>query len=205
MGINILRGGRPKQLFDVYFIKTIRYVFLADVIFLFCVDQAGGLVLLNDLLLGGLILLIYFVGKIQSKQQRQSFFAMRGKANLPGMDDMLKRIRPAFDVRFEIGVVVLALLVFFGFYFAPYLASNTISNWFLSSILNIEDTPVFGFIFKIVGFFFMISVLVKIANAIMTLLFGSRRNDDDGINHNDRFENKQDNNDDHFDDYTEVK
>ena len=204
MLINILRGGRAKQLLDVYFVKTLRYVFLADVIFLFCVDQAGGLVVLNDLLLGGLILLIYFVGKIQSKQQRQSLFSVRGSANLPGMDDMLKRIRPPFDVRLEIGVVVLSLLIFFGFYFAPYLASNAISNWFLSSILNIEDTPVFGFIFKVVGFFFMISVLVKIANAIMTLLFGRRKDDDDVI-HNDRFENKQEDDDDHFDDYTEVK
>ncbi|WP_159038563.1 hypothetical protein [Brumimicrobium mesophilum] len=206
LGINILRGGRPKQLFDIYFIKTIRYVFLADVIFLFCIKQAGGLILLNDLLLGGLILLIYFLGKIQSKQQRQSLFSVSGRANLPGMSDILNKIKPAFDIRFEIGVVVLALLVFIGFYFSPQIASNTISNWFLSSILNIEDTPVFGFMFKIVGFFFMLSVLLKITNAIMAILLGKPKQefgDDEPTN---RFENNNNNDDDdHFDDYTEVK
>lgn len=199
MGINLLRGGRPKLLFEIYFIKTIRYVFLADVIFLFSIQQAGGLVLLNDMLLAGLILLIYFTGKIQSKQQRQSLFSVRGKANIPGIGDVLNKIKPAFDIRFEIGVVVLALIVFSGFYFAPYLASNAISNWFLDSILNIEDTPVFGFIFKIVGFFFMISVLMRIANAITTILIGNRRTK----NYSD--DNRKDDNDDHFDDYTEIK
>lgn len=200
LGINLLRGGRPKELFEIYFIKTIRYVFLADVIFLFGVQQAGGLVLLNDLLMGGLILLIYFTGKIQSKQQRQSLFSVRGKANIPGIGDILNKIKPAFDIRFEIGVVVLALAVFAGFYFAPYLASNAISNWFLESILNIEDTPVFGFIFKVVGFFFMVSVLMRIANAIMAILFGGNKR---GESYTD--ENSRDNNDDHFDDYTEIK
>lgn len=199
-GINLLRGGRPRLLFEVYFIKTIRYVFLADVIFLFCVQQAGGLVLVNDLLLAGLILLIYFTGKIQSKQNRQSLFSVRGKANLPGIGDILNRIKPAFDIRFEIAVVVLALVVFGGFYFAPYLASNAISNWFLESILNIEDTPVFGFIFKIVGFFFMISVIMKVANAIMTILMGRTKSNKEYPD-----EKRDDKNDDHFDDYTEIK
>jgi len=200
MGINILRGGRPKLLFEIYFIKTIRYVFLTDVIFLFCVQQAGGLVLVNDMLLGGLILMIYFIGKIQSKQQRQSLFSISNRANIPGMGDVFNKIKPAFDIRFEIGVVVLALSVFGAFYFAPYLASNVISNWFLESILNIEDTPVFGFIFKVVGFFFMVSVLMKIANAILTILTGGKRR-----SQVDSDENNKENDDDHFDDYTEIK
>lgn len=168
-------------------------MFLADVIFLFCIQQVGGVLLLNDVLIAGLILLIYFVGKIQSKQQRQSFLSFRGQANIPGMSDFVNRLKPAFDLRFEILVVVLSLLVFSGFYFAPDLAYNAISNWFLDSILNIEDTPVFGFVFKVIGFFFLLSVIMKITGGLMTLLSGgkqaSRQNDDD----------------DHFDDFTEIK
>src|SRR5690554_7280719 len=101
MALNILRGGSPKQLLEVYIIKTVRYVFLADVMFLFCKEQASGQLLVNDLLIAGLILLIYFVGKIQSKQQRQSMFSIRGRANIPGMDDVLNRFKPVFDVRLE--------------------------------------------------------------------------------------------------------
>lgn len=200
MGINILRGRRPRLLFEVYFIKTIRYVFLADVIFLFSIQQAGGLLLLNDILLAGLILLIYFTGKIQSKQQRQSLFSIRGKANLPGIGDILNKIKPVFDIRYEIMVVVLALGVFGGFYFAPHLASNAISNWFLDSIMNIEDTPVFGFIFKVIGFFFLISVLMKVTNAIITIITGGNRTEKEYPK-----DDRKDNDDDHFDDYTEIK
>ena len=201
-GINLLRGGRPRLLFEVYFIKTIHYVFLTDVVFLFCTQQSGGIVRLNDLLLAGLILLVYFTGKIQSKQNRQLLFSSRSKSNLPGIGDLLNKIKPSFDIRFEIGLVVLALIVFGGFYFAPYLASNAISNWFLSSILNIENTPVFGFIFKIVGFFFMISVLVKVANAILTVVLGKSKAEN-GYKDNDVKD--KDKGDDHFDDYTEIK
>lgn len=199
MLVNILRGGKAKLLFEIYFIKTIRYVFLADVVFLFSVKQAGGFIELNDILLSGLILLIYFTGKIQSKQKKQSMFSVSGRANIPGLGGMLNSLKPVFDIRFEIGVVVLALLVFSGFYFAPHLASNVISNWFLDSILNIEDTPVFGFIFKVIGFFFLISVLLKITNAILSILIGGKR--DEVIE--DDYDDKND--DDHFDDYTEVK
>lgn len=193
LAISLLRGGRPKQVFEVYLIKAVRYIFLADVILLFSVQQAGDILLLNDLLIAGLILLIYFVGKIQSKQQRQSLFSFRGQANIPGMGDFMNKLKPAFDLRFEILVVVLALGAFVGFYFAPHLASNVIANWFLESILNIEDTPVFGFIFKVIGFFFLLSVIMKIVGGIMTVLIGGKPS------------SQQNNDDDHFDDYTEIK
>lgn len=193
LAISLLRGGRPKQVFEVYLIKAVRYVFLADVILLFSVQQAGDILLLNDLLIAGLILLIYFVGKIQSKQQRQSLFSFRGQANIPGMGDFMNKLKPAFDLRFEILVVVLALGAFIGFYFAPHFASNAIANWFLESILNIEDTPVFGFIFKVIGFFFLLSVIMKIVGGIMTVLTGGKPSP------------RQNQDDDHFDDYTEIK
>lgn len=197
LAISLLRGGKPKHLFEVYLIKTIRYVFLADVIFLFSIQQAGDILRINDLLIAGLILLIYFVGKIQSKQQRQSLFSMRGQGNIPGMGDVLNRIKPAFDVRFEALAVVLALGVFTGFYFVPYLASNAISNWFLESILNIEDTPVFGFVFKVIGFFFLLSVIMKVVGGLMTILTGGKRVEPE--------QNEGDDDDDRFDDYTEIK
>src|SRR5690554_7587257 len=99
LAVNLLRGGRPKLLFEVYLIKAVRYLFLADVVFLFTVLQAGDILVLNDLLIAGLILLIYFVGKIQSKQHRQSFFSVRGQANIPGMGDRSEERRVGKECR----------------------------------------------------------------------------------------------------------
>ena len=196
LGINLLRGGGRKQLLEVYLTKAIRYTFLADVLFLFSMHQKGGLVELNSILITGLILLIYFVGKIQKKQKRQSFFAISGQANVPGMNDFIERMKPKFNLRYEAIVVFLAIGLFVGFYFKPTLASNAISNWFLNNILGIMDAPVFGFIFKVIGFFFMLSVILKIVGGFTSIITG--RGYSNTIDQNEK-------NDDDFDEYTEIK
>lgn len=197
LGLSLLRGGRRKMLPETYLIKFVKYFFLADVTLLFCLDSAQGGIDMNRVTIAGLVLLIYFVGKIQSNQMRKSMFSVKG--NMPGMQDMLQRMRPVFDVRYEIVVILLSIGVFTTLIFFPQWAVNPISNWFLDTILDIEDTPIFGFIFKVIGFFFMISIFMKVAQGFVTMLTGggivNRSNDSDD----------SDDNDDHFDDFTEIK
>jgi len=202
MALKILRRGKRKQLIESYSIKLVRYAFLADVIFLFSRDQSNSELTLNNFMVAGLILMIYFVGKIQSKQHQNSFLNIRGGDNTAGVQNLLSSIKPIFDIRFEVGVVVLSMLLYVGFYFAPDWSVNPISNWFLDSILNIEETPVFGFIFKVVGFFFLLSVLFKIVNGFFSIFNGGKRSQG-----NSEVDNEQDDeqDDDHFDDYTEIK
>ena len=38
LGILMLSAGRKRTLSEIYFIKAIKYIFLADVTFLFCFD-----------------------------------------------------------------------------------------------------------------------------------------------------------------------
>ncbi len=195
LGLNVLRGGGQKQLLEIYLVKAVRYTFLTDVLFLFSLQQNADQIELDSILLTGLVLLIYFVGKIQKRQQRQSFFSVRGQANIPGINDILERMKPKFDLRYEALVVVLAMGLFSGFYFKPDLASNTISNWFLENILGIMDAPVFGFIFKIIGFFFMLSVIFKIIAGFIAVLTGrsaTRQFEDEENDENDDFDQFQD-------------
>lgn len=121
------------------------------------------------------------------------------QGNMPGMQEMMQKMRPVFDVRYEIVVIALAVGIFTALIFFPQWAVNPISNWFLETILDIEDTPIFGFIFKVIGFFFMISIFMKVAQGFMTLLTGGGLVDRNNDNRND------DDSDDHFDDYTEIK
>lgn len=81
-----------------------------------------------------------------------------------------------FNLRAEIILIVLSLLIFVGFWFKPEWASNPMSLWFHESILDIEDTPIFGFIFKIVGFFFLLGLINKMVSAFTFLLNGGRTN-----------------------------
>jgi hypothetical protein len=60
---------------------------------------------------------------------------------------------------------VLAALTFTGLSFFPYLSQNMISRWFESSILSLEKAFLLGFIFQVLGFFFVLSVFFRLLKA----------------------------------------
>lgn len=193
LGLSVIRGGRKKMLTEAYIIKLVRYFFLVDVVILFCLDQFQGQIDLNNTIIAGLVLLMYFIGKIQNAQLRQSIFSVQGNI---GMQNMMNQMKPVFNVKYEAVVIVISILFFVGFIFFPNYAVNPISNWFYEAIVDIEDTPVFGFIFKVIGFFFMVSIIMKVAQGFTALLTGNSMN---------RGGQDSDDSDDDFDDYTEIK
>lgn len=195
IGYWMLTSGRSRSLAQAYLIKSIKYFFLADVTFLFCMNgKLEGIVEINQVLLAGLILLTYFLGKLQQNQNRQTFFKIAARG-LPGRNLIV------FNLRLEIAVISIALGIFGLFWFYPQLSQNPISIWFYDSIVNIEDTPVFGFIFKVIGFFFLLNLIFKMLNTINFLLGGGKKAADKGIHGN----QSSSRNDDHFDDYEEVE
>lgn len=165
IGIALISVGRKRTLGETYVIKAIKYIFLVDVTFLFCLDLEQENISIYNLTMAGLVLLTYFTGKLQNKQNQNAMFKMMGNDGAPNMVNN-------FNIKAEVSVITLALLAFVVFIFFPEFAKNPISIWFHESILNIEDTPIFGFIFKVIGFFFLISMLVKMMNAFMYLISG---------------------------------
>ena len=160
----IASTNKQKTVIEEYVIKAIKYVFLADVTFLFCLDLKGGEISYYQLGLAALVLTMYFVGKLQTNQQQAKMFGMMGN----GLPMAFKN----FNLKAEIGVIALSVLCFVGFIFFKDLSINPISDWFHDSIIAIEDTPIIGFIFKVIGFFFLITMLFKMLNGIMFLLSG---------------------------------
>ena len=190
LGLLMLSAGRKRSLGEVYLIKAIKYIFLADVTFLFCFDGSNSsMLVMNQVIFSGIILLTYFIGKLQQNQNKSMFFTIAG-ANMPQKQTL-------FNLRAETIVIIIALGVFTTFWFFPEYASNPISKWFHDSIINIEDTPVFGFIFKVIGFFFLLSLIFKMMRAFTFLLSGGGRVGNQSQN------SKSDGND-HFDDFEEL-
>ena len=64
-----------------------------------------------------------------------------------------------------------------------------------------ENTPIFGFIFKIIGFFFLLSIILKMLNSINFLING-KKNGDQNMSNDSNSQNIE--SDNHFDDYEEV-
>ena len=163
--LTMLRGPRPKTIIEEYALNYLKYFFLVDVTFLFCLDKGNGNeLLLDQIILTGFILILYFVGKLQNKQNQFKILNFTGNA--------LFKSKSLFNLKAEIGAIIFSLLLFLAFFFYPDYALNPISNWFYESILEIEKTFFFGTIFKIIGFFVLLGILFKLLNGFFFLLSG---------------------------------
>ena len=106
--LTLARGGRTKTVLEEYLLKSVQYFFLVNVTFLFCVQKEDSSILMpNELILAGLILIIYFTGKLQNRQNRSAIFKMAGNP-MPAISTM-------FNVKAEIIVITFSILFFTAF------------------------------------------------------------------------------------------
>jgi hypothetical protein len=107
-----------------------------------------------------------------------------------------------FNKKAEIIVLSLSLLFYASLFFLPDIAKNPIALWFYETVTGIEKTPLIGFIFKVIGFFFLLRILVKIFNGFTFLISGKPF-----VNVKTGYYagKKKDKDDDSFDDFEEVK
>jgi hypothetical protein len=161
IGLTILRGGMPLSAPMNIGIKTLQYLLLAEVAILFCTSENGDY--LAEAVTTGLILLMYFIGKMQNQRLKFMMVQFQGQGlNVPN--------KP--NIKAELGVIILAMALFTFLVINPVFADNQVSNWFYTSIKDIESTPIFGFIFGIVGFFFSLSIIFRMVNSISMILSG---------------------------------
>ena len=182
-------GLTPRKIY--YAQKILKYFFLVTVAFRFALDGRFGLQGSKDItgyIISALILLAYLVGKAEAKNNRIKFYANIGNMNR-------FELTP-FDRNKELLLIGFAIAVYGYFVAFPQGSFNLITNWFVDSIVSISDTPIFGWIFKIIGFFFLIMVLMRFVNGFFTLLGIASPRPGNGINKR---------RDDDFDDYEEVK
>lgn len=158
--LKMLVGGRTRTIVEVYLIKSIKYLFLVNVTFLFCLDINQQDVTLQNLLPSAIILLMYFIGKFQQKQKQLKLMG-------PFANDS-----EGFNIRAEIVLIAASILLFISFLYFPQYASNGVANWFRESIIDLETTVLIGFIFKVIGFFFLLGMMIKMVNAVIYILSG---------------------------------
>ncbi|MFY7669438.1 MAG: hypothetical protein ACOVQG_11860 [Crocinitomicaceae bacterium] len=189
--LKMLVGGRTRTIVEVYLIKSIKYLFLVNVTFLFCLDINQQDVTLKNLLPSAIILLMYFIGKFQQKQKQIRLMGSFGNESF----------NEGFNIRAEIALITAAIILFISFIYFPQYASNGVANWFRESIIDLETTVLIGFIFKVIGFFFLVGMIIKMVNAVIYILSGQPFIDiQTSIN-----SGKQKRKSDDFDDFEEVE
>lgn len=179
-------SNRKQKTSEIYFSKAIKYIFLANVTFLFGLENNQ--INWQNLALSGLILLLYFIEKLQ-KNEKQAVLMNQ----FSGFTNLGKN--KVFNRKAEIIVISISIAFYSILIFLPELAKNPISTWFYNEIINIENLPLIGFIFKVIGFFFLLGILIKITNSFMYLLSGASNKKNDSVNQD---------NDNSFDDYEEI-
>jgi hypothetical protein len=106
-----------------------------------------------------------------------------------------------FNIRAEIVLITAAIVLFISFIYFPQYASNGVANWFRESIIDLETTVLIGFIFKVIGFFFLVGMIIKMVNAVIYILSGQPFIDiQTSIN-----SGKEKRKSDDFDDFEEVE
>jgi len=191
--LRLLTASRQRTLVETYLIKGVKYLFLADVTFLICRDGLDkGMMVTYKVIIAAMVLIMYFVGKLQNSQNRVAIFKMMGRS-VPQMSQFV------FNLKAEIAIISAALILFGVLCFFPSIATNAISEWFYDSIMSIEDAFFFGFIFKIIGFFFILNMFFKMAGGLTFILNGGKTpKPNTGIDEERGYR------DDDFDDYEEL-
>ena len=160
LGIKFITSGAVKSELSNYLVKGVKYLFLVNVIFLFSVSDTEAKIELRALVPVMLILFLYFVGKFQKNQNKNIFLSRMG----------IQSNAVQFNSRYEMVLIMLSLLVFILFILEPSIAQNNIAKWFKVTIIDIETTAIIGFIFKIIGFFFLLDILTKTMNAVQFII-----------------------------------
>ena len=170
-------------------LQAIQYIFIVQTTLLFCYDESSRLSLGNgSILITALLLLFYFISKMQRKQQKQILFQFIRNGQ-PTADTS------PFSAIAEWSLIGLGALFFVLCMYNNSLIYNPITLWFRDTIVGLEKAPIFGFIFQIVGLFFVISIFTKSIQSVLNLI---------GIKNQDPSRNKK-NDKDNFDDFEEIK
>ncbi len=190
LGLTFLAGGRKRTIAEIYLLKGIKYAFLVNVTFLFSVDHNKHNINFYNLMPSALILITYFIGMLQQKTRQQIFMGQLAKS----------QTAVGINIKSEIFLIALCSFLFFGLLWYPQFAENAVALWFQKSILDIESTVIIGFIFKIIGFFFLLGMIFKMLNALNYLISGKPLFDIKS-----RFSRtNEEKNDKHFDDFEEL-
>ena len=136
-GITILRGGIPVSYPLGLALKAIQFFLIVAVAVLFSSEDMDNSTYTTWIT--GLILAMYFIGKVQKTQFRNMFIQVQGM----NFNNTYKPNMPL-----EFGIVGFAMILFIGMILHPEYAQNNVTTWFYESIIQIESTPIFGFIFK---------------------------------------------------------
>jgi hypothetical protein len=177
-----------RSIAESYSLILISYILLIDVLIIIW-SKVPMEYKTASLVLSGSFLVVYFLSQLQGR--RFSNFGIQMSFN--GVNPLKQNYHFPSEI-----IIFLGTFTFFIFlsYNAQY-ASNPISSWFYTSILGIDNAPIIGWIFKLIGAFMLIFMIGGLPNLFRSLLIKTPVQKSDSDFH-------QKNDSDHFDSFEEL-
>jgi hypothetical protein len=158
--ITILRKKKMNRI-ESYILKTSKYLLIANLTALYALNKTNQSD--STLFVCGIILVMYFMSKLQKEQRRMQFFQMQNNLNLHQLH---------FNLKAEVTIIILASLFFISLFFIDGITESNISLFFNQAVVDISNMFLIGFIFQLIGVFFVINIFLKTINSITYLLGG---------------------------------
>ncbi len=170
---SILLGGVKTKYPQIdYVLRIIKYFLLVAVTARFVFLTSENEVLIHSakakIIISSIVLGLYLIGKLQKREMFAQFSMINNQT--------LKGFVTYFDPKIERILVLGSLLLFIGFLIYPQVVNRPVINWFTQSIIDLSSAFFFGFIFKVIAFFFIISIFNRGANIIGLLIQGKSLN-----------------------------
>jgi len=118
----------------------------------------------SRIIISSIIVGLYFLGKMQNRSQFAQFSAIGG--------NMLKGLSTSFTDKQERFIILSALGIFAITLSFPVLVENGIIHWFNNAIESLNKAFLIGFIFKVVAFFQIATLILRGANILGKLVSG---------------------------------
>jgi hypothetical protein len=140
-----------------YTIKAVQFYFLASLTAIKALEFIDEQTDPNQrplyIVIGGIVLYLYLAGKIERSKMMSQLRSNLGNSN----SSIASKYEPHL-----IGLTLISYAISFSY---PQLIQNSVNQWFLVSIDDFYNTVIIGWIIGIIGFFFLISMVLKGVNA----------------------------------------
>lgn len=145
-------------------------------------------------IVGGLVLYAYLMGKMEQRK-----FMVQ-------LNSQLMNQRKPEDMKYEPIYIAVALALYTVAFYIPQLANNNFMLSLFASIQDIYNTPVIGWIFGLIGVFFLLNMIFRAVGATSTLLnkLMGRETSQSGFKSGGSFTYTNQTDSDGFTDYEEV-
>ncbi len=158
----LMKAGKEEQPWQGYVLKVIQYYFLASLTLMKASELIERKPELSNkavilYLLGGVILYLYLYGKYERAKQFSGITAtiamMRGAK--------MKKLTVEQKTKYVPHIIGITIIFYLISLQLPSLVYNPINTWFLVNINDFYDTILIKWILGIIGFFFMLGMIVK--------------------------------------------